>query len=137
MTRINVVDPTELHNLHLLAEYRELPRVFALAAKASKTEAWRRRQPEVYTLGSGHVLFFYDKLRWLSRRHKQLVREMKVRGYKPKFTGSLFVAWRDKIPASYWGDYTPTKAAVALNRERINLRLQGMQSWIKDLPFFT
>ena len=37
MTRINVVPPRLLLDEHLLAEYRELPRVFALA-KAPITE---------------------------------------------------------------------------------------------------
>lgn len=136
MTRINVVEASELHNLHLLAEYRELPRVFALAAKASRDEAWRSRQPEAYTLGSGHVLFFYDKLKWLSQRHQQLVGEMQARGYKPKFTARLVSQWRHQIPAPYWRDYKPTEEALALNRERIAIRLTGMRHWIKDLPFF-
>lgn len=135
MTRINVVEPSELHDLHLLAEYRELPRVFALAAKASANDAWRKRQPHAYTLGTGHVLFFYDKLKWLSRRHQHLVREMKARGYKPKFTASLASQWK-QIPAPYWRDYKPTAEAKSLNRERIDLRLKGMRSWVKDLPFF-
>ena len=30
MTRINCVPVTELHDRHLVAEYRELPRCFAL-----------------------------------------------------------------------------------------------------------
>lgn len=35
MTRINLVDPSTLHTKHLIAEYRELPRVFALAEAAA------------------------------------------------------------------------------------------------------
>lgn len=139
MTRVNVVEPSELHDLHLLAEYRELPRVFALAERASKDDAWRKRQPEAYTLGTGHVLFFYDKLRWLSKRHKQLVREMQHRGFNPKFTESLEVQWRPRIPAPYWRDYKPTEEARTVNRERIDLRLKNMKGgrgWIKSLPFF-
>ena len=136
MTRINVIDPAELHNLHLLAEYRELPRVFTLAAKAAKNDSWRKRQPEAYTFGPGHILFFYDKLKWLSRRHNQLVRELKKRGYAPKFTESLTTKWRHQIPASYWRDYKPTEEAKALNWERIHLRMKGKRWWVKDLPFF-
>lgn len=136
MTRINVVQPSELHDLHLLAEYRELPRVFALAARAAADDTWRKRQPIAYTLGTGHVLFFYDKLRWLSRRHQRLVREMKARGYKPKFTASLAEQWEHLIPAPYWRNYKPTEAARVINQDRINERLKGMRSWVKDLPFF-
>jgi deoxyribonuclease (pyrimidine dimer) len=35
MTRINVVPPRELTRQHLIAEYRELPRVFGLVKKAA------------------------------------------------------------------------------------------------------
>lgn len=35
MTRINCVPVEELSGPHLVAEYRELPRVFALAEKAA------------------------------------------------------------------------------------------------------
>jgi hypothetical protein len=128
MTRINVVDPAELLSPQLLAEYVELPRVFTLAAKASKTGKWKLKQPQAYTFGPGHLLFFYDKLSWLSRRHKLLVRELKKRGYNLKFTGSLRVKWRGQIPAAYWGDYVPTEEAKALNWERIHLRAKG-KSW--------
>lgn len=34
MTRINLADPSTLHSKHLLAEYRELPRVFKLVEAA-------------------------------------------------------------------------------------------------------
>lgn len=36
MTCINLVDPSTLHSKHLLAEYRELPRVFKLVEAAEK-----------------------------------------------------------------------------------------------------
>lgn len=73
MTRINVVPVESLHYKHLCAEYRELPRIFALAHKASlSSRPWTNKQPSSYTLGTGHVLFFYDKLQFLADRHKQL-----------------------------------------------------------------
>lgn len=116
MTRINCVPVEELSRQHLIAEYRELPRVFALAKAASE----RRRlvQPEQYTLGTGHVTFFYTRLGYLTKRHAQLVAEMLRRGYKPTFTGSLKDAHPD-IPDRFWNDWTPTEEALAINRERI------------------
>lgn len=136
MTRINVVPVADLVNLHLLAEYRELPRVFALAAAASLRPDWRKKQPEAYTLGRGHVLFFYDRLKWLARRHRQLVRELQRRGYEPKFTECLMKQWRPKIDASMWRDYKPTEEAEAANWDRINLRLSEGTWWLSELPFF-
>lgn len=120
MTRINCVPVEELSGPHLVAEYRELPRVFALAAKAAVRG--RLVQPQTYTLGQGHLLFFYTRLAYLTRRHGDLVQEMKRRGYRPAFEG---VQRRDfpDIPDRFWQDWTPTEDALRLNRERIAARM--------------
>lgn len=112
MTRINVVPPSELCDKHLLAEYRELPRVFKLARPC--TDA-----PKEYVLGAGHVKFFYDKLKFLNNRFLELVCECGRRRFNVKFSSPpvsdhVLVAW----PA-LWGDYTPTPEALELNRARI------------------
>lgn len=72
MTRINLVDPSELSTKHLVAEYREIVRVFDLARK-SQYEMHKKKQPSAYTLGTGHVLFFYDKLKFISERYDSLI----------------------------------------------------------------
>lgn len=120
MTRINCVPVEELTGPHLVAEYRELPRVFALAAKAATRG--KLSQPATYILGKGHMLFFYTRLEYLARRHQQLVREMKRRGYKPSFEGVQREQFPN-IPETYWNDWTPTEEALALNRQRISERL--------------
>lgn len=119
MTRINCVPVHELSGPHLVAEYRELPRVFALAKKAALRGSLS--QPEVYTLGKGHLLFFYTRLSYLSRRHTELIEEMKRRGYNPKFAGMRRCDFPD-IPDSYWNDWHPTAEALRLNRARIKER---------------
>lgn len=116
MTRINCVPVQELSGPHLVAEYRELPRVFALAQKAAARGPFV--QPERYTLGKGHILFFYTRLTYLAKRHRQLVEEMKRRGYRPSFEGVERQQFPD-IPDTFWGDWEPDEAALALNRQRI------------------
>ncbi len=119
MTRINCVPVQELSGPHLVAEYRELPRVFALAQKAALRGSFT--QPQAYTLGKGHVLFFYTRLGYLARRHLALIEEMKRRGYKPTFTGVRQEDFPD-LPDSYWSDWEPTNDALQLNRRRIEER---------------
>lgn len=99
-----------------MAEYRELPRVFALARKAALRGGFS--QPSAYTLGKGHVLFFYTRLGFLAKRHAALVNEMKRRGYKPSFEGVDRSQFPD-MPDAYWNDWEPTEDALALNRQRI------------------
>jgi len=120
MTRINCVPVQELSGPHLVAEYRELPRVFALAQKAAG-RATQLVQPAHYTLGKGHLLFFYTRLGFLARRHAELIAEMKRRGYKPTFDG---VRREDfpGVPEAFWCDWEPDLRALELNRQRIQER---------------
>lgn len=127
MTRINCVPVEELTLRHLVAEYRELPRVFALAR-----QAWARgespddaRNPEAYTLGAGHVRFFYTRLGWCRKRHRQLIDEMLRRGYHPTFLAAPAVSaeFGPAVRPEWWRDWEPTPAALSLNRARICARL--------------
>lgn len=127
MTRINVVPPEELHTKHLVAEYRELPRVFGLASKAAKGQREGHREivfPEEFVLGPGHVTFFYPRLFWLALRHRDLVLEMKARGFKPKLPDMYDSWWGDVAlqEAGWWRDWNPTQAALDLNRARLAAR---------------
>ena len=115
MTRINCVPVQELHYKHLVAEYRELPRVFKLARIT-------RRAPTEYTLGTGHVLFFYDKLGYLYRRQGELYEEMQRRGYKPTYSpASLYMEYGHKH--WLWNEWEPTPEAMQINRKRLLERM--------------
>lgn len=122
MTRINCVPVAELTRQHLVAEYRELPRVFNLARKAAARNYKASDGPDRYTLGKGHVLFFYTRLHYLAQRQQQLVDEMLRRGFQPNFTDSLFTLNAD-IPAYMWNDWKPDALALAINRQRLAERL--------------
>lgn len=119
MTRINVVDPKELSTKHLVAEYREITRLpgnltTSLNRKGKKFEL--KEIPETYTLGTGHVKYFYDKMLYLQKRFESLVQEMLDRGYKPTHRDSSIFAQCDK---EYYNDYVPTEEAITLNKQRI------------------
>lgn len=124
MTRINVVPVSELHDKHLLAEYRELPRVFGAAKKWHERGGIIRDIPKSYRLGRGHVLFFYNKLLFCYSRQRQLVDECKRRGFNINHEPSpeLIDAHRLLL-----GNYIPTQAALRINRERIADRLTTMR----------
>lgn len=119
ITRINVVPPSELNVKHLVAEYRELPRIFAYVKRAvdnGHTVA-TVSCPRQYTLGTGHCRFFYKRLGWLARRQQALIDEMLRRGYKPTFLDAASLL--DGIPEEWHGDWTPTRQAKHINRLRI------------------
>ena len=118
MTRINLVDPSTLHSKHLLAEYRELPRVFKLVEAAENRRA-DVRIPSEYVLGTGHVTFFYNKLTFLARRFHAIVLECQARGFNIAHTQVPTVC----VCNSWWQDYSPTPQAIALNAARIKDRM--------------
>lgn len=124
MTRINVVPVEELHDKHLVAEYRELPRVFKLA-KAFYDSGKVLHVSTDYVLGKGHVIFFYNKLGFLLKRQTSLIAEMQNRGFRT--THSDVTELEKLAPLRYMGDYTPTDAALKLNRDRIADRLSTMK----------
>ena len=119
MTRINLVDPSTLHRKHLVAELHELPRVFSLARKA-QSSIHERKIPKEYLLGTGHVLFFYDKLKFLADRYEALCQEMKVRKYSNNQIPRHELL--SGIHESMIQDYKPTLEAIALNEQRIRER---------------
>ena len=116
MTRINLVPPSELCDQHLLAEHRELTRIPNAVAKGKFN---LQGQPMDYKLGEGHVRFFFNKLAFLKRRYDELHQECKARGFNVQYI------WPENLPqnAELWADYQATSEALALNRERIALRL--------------
>ena len=117
MTRINVGIPTkELVDKHLMAEHREIKRIPNCVAKGKFD---MKGQPKVFTLGTGHVKFSYDKLGYLKRRYEELYAECITRGFNVQYYGD---AWNG-VPIELMGDYTPTNTDREIIRERISERL--------------
>lgn len=120
MTRVNVISVQELNQQMLCGEYREIVRIFALARK-SQYEIHKKKIPNEYTLGTGHCLFFIDKLKYISERYDSLCTEMVNRGYTcNRIPKSELEQGIDR--SLFWG-YNPTDTAKKLNQDRINLRL--------------
>jgi len=119
MTRINLIDPSELSTKHLVAEYREIVRVFALA-RSSQYEMHKKKQPTEYTLGTGHVLFFYDKLGFITIRYDALCAEMLSRGFTCNRVPKEDL--HSGIGKHMFFDYVPTQKAIDINKQRIKER---------------
>ena len=133
MTRVNVVPPKELCNQHLLAEWREMPRLVknlnASLNRKSKPFSKDEISPH-YILGAGHVKFFFDKFKYLHKRHEVITTELLSRGYNLSNTNSdVFKS----VDSKWYNDYIPTNDALKLNRERIELRMPKSPKWIINI----
>ena len=131
MTRINLVDPEQLCDQHLMAEHRELTRI-PNAVAAGRCKNMTRFMPADYTVrtnvnpsaGRGHVTFFFNKLKFLKQRYGLLHAECIRRGF------AVTYKWDDSINRSnfpaHWNDYQPTVRALGLNQQRIAEALPKM-----------
>ena len=126
MTRINVVPPKDLHDRHLVAEYHELPRVYGLVRKSIAKGMTPKdfEKYENYTLGTGHVKFFYTRLKWLAERQASLVEEMLSRKMRPQHI--RFEELFRGIPRAWFNDWTADEEAINTNRLRLQERLKEM-----------
>jgi len=121
MTRINIGIPVkELTRLHLLAEHRELVRI---PNTIRSGKAVVKDIPAQFTLGKGHVKFFYTRLKYLHDRYNELYRECVERGYNVSDFSSAF----HDLPGDLYNDYKPTKADSELVRQRISERLAAQK----------
>jgi deoxyribonuclease (pyrimidine dimer) len=144
MTRLNLVDPSELMDQHLFAEFREikmvpksLRRSLAAASRhAYDPEAWvRSRVPAQFTLTAGHVSFFYDKGAYLVHRYAALRDELARRGYAFDRDASLDASnVFGGLGSSFQQDYRPTPEALALVRMRIAERIALKPLWYRRTP---
>lgn len=86
MTRINAgIPPSELCNKHLMSEHRELIRI---PNCVSKRRFNMKNQPNKFTLGTGHVKFFYNKLLYLKNRYEELYSECIKRQINVQYYGN-------------------------------------------------
>lgn len=117
MTRINVgIPPSELTTKHLIAEHREIVRIPNCVAKGKFN---LKDQPSIFTLGKGHVKFFYTRLAYLKKRYEDIYKDCLQRGYNVTYYGN---AW-DNVPNNFMNDYEPTAKDIEIIKQRINERL--------------
>jgi deoxyribonuclease (pyrimidine dimer) len=128
MTRINAnIAPTKLLDQHLMAEYRESPMVYAALRRSIKSGK-PLNIPKKFTLNTGHVSFFYDKLAFLQDRYDRLVLELKTRGFN---LDSERVYDLSEFPDKLFGDYSMTDEDFSIIRERIVFRFDEKPTWYR------
>ena len=124
MTRINSnIDPKLLKRAHLVAELREITMVPGSLTRSLMTRSHLMILcdiPKKFTLNTGHVKFFYNKLTFLQHRFDALCDEMDSRGYNPD--RSRRTAF-DGFNSLFYNDWTSTPEDDNIVHERIALRI--------------
>ena len=131
MTRINIINPLELYDQHLIAEYREILMVASSLKRTlvSKGGYKESKVPKRYTLNKGHVYFFYNKGLYLHKRYDSIICEMKKRGFKPhpdrKFPENIF---KD---IGLYNDWVPKEDDYKIIRKRIKEKIILKPEWYR------
>ncbi len=134
MTRINLVEPSELTDQHLVAEYREIFMVGSSLQRSLKSKNWEKTRvniPKKYTLNKGHVTFFYDKGKYLCKRYDSLIEEMKNRGMKPDSERKFKT---EQWPNELFNDWTPEEDDYNVIRARIKEKIEMKPDWYRFTP---
>lgn len=122
MTRVNLGIPVKhLTDEHLLAEHREIKRLCDCLDKSVKCGSIKSI-PGKFTLGTGHVKFFLDKMSCIYRRYVMIYLECKrrhfnVTDYSENFRSSY------KIYPEYFNDYIASEDDSKIVSERIAERI--------------
>jgi len=131
MTRINLVDPGDLADQHLVAEYREIFMVGPALQRSLKSKNGLTDIPKDFTLNKGHVKFFYNKGKYLHKRYKELIAEMKRRGMNPDPTRKFKT---EQFPKELYKDWKPKKQDITIIKERIEQRIKQKPYWYRYTP---
>ena len=110
MVRINLINPKQLADQHLIAEYNEILMLFGYVKKYPKLG----EIPSKYTLGRGHILFFKNKLSYLKKRHELIKKEIKKRGFKADKTIKL-----GDFPKKLVNDWKPSSKDKSIIKKRL------------------
>jgi deoxyribonuclease (pyrimidine dimer) len=135
MTRINLVPPVELMDQHLFAEFREIkmvPKSLGRSLSARGASGVLRMVPREYTLGTGHVSFFYDKGAYLRQRFLELRAELTKRGIQFNVESQLDPDNLFTLLGEIFNQtYVPTESALKLVRQRIAEKIAMKPNWYR------
>ena len=134
MTRINLVHVEDLADQHLFAEWREIKMIPAKLKKLQETKlGWviMADVPVSYTLNTGHVRFFYDKMIFLHTRYIQLTDELHKRDYNIAYHDPYSIFIEGIVPEMQNPLWEPTLPEVAINVERIAQQLNEKPTWYR------
>ena len=105
MTRINVgVHPSELPDKFLLAENHEILRIPMALIRGKYNLSG---MPEKFTLGKGHVKFFYKRMTYLYLRYLAILSECKKRGFQTTDYSGTFALTKALCPWAFVEDFRP------------------------------
>lgn len=136
MTRLNLIPVHKLTDQHLFSEWREIkmvPKALRRSISSRGVDGALACVPPKFTLGTGHVRFFYDKGAYLHVRYQFLTNELARRGTHD-FNRDAELdpdgIYR-QLHHAFHRMYIPTQEAIELVKERIANRIAARPSFYR------
>ncbi len=128
MTRINLISVEEISDQHLMAEYRELPRIVngVLDGKLKQENI-----PNKFCLGKGHVKFFCDKLGFLLKRYEAIYLELRFRKYNLTMSPESL---KQKLFEAHYvreKEYIFSHEEIEISKQRLIEKVSQKSNWYK------
>lgn len=114
MVRVNIINPKQLSDQHLIAEYNEILMLLGYVKKYPSLMGI----PKDYCLGKGHIIFFKNKLEYLKRRHETIKKEMNKRGFFTRKTINL-----KSLPKNLIKNWKPKEKDILIIKKRIKFKI--------------
>lgn len=111
------VEPKYLADQWLIAEQVELLMIPGMLRRLNYKP--KSPIPENFKMGTGHMLFWVNKLLYLKNRHVEIKKEVANRGFKVCDS----VINLDEFPKEYHNDWTPTINDSIILRDRLIWKL--------------
>ena len=112
-----------------MAEYREIFMVGSALQRSLNSKSWNPKNiPDKFTLNKGHVMFFYDKGKYLFKRYDEIREELKKRNFKLD-DHRHFKTYQ--FPTEYFNDWEPTDEDQKIIRQRIEKRILQKPKWYR------
>ncbi len=124
MVRINLINPWNLTDQHLIAEYNEILMLFGYVRKHPHTHFGD--VPKSFRLGQGHILFFKNKLLYLKKRFEKIKKEMKRRGFKA--SREISFSRIDERLLNFW---RPSKKDKKIIKKRLIEKINKKPGWYR------
>lgn len=121
MTRINTIHVRLLADQHLIAEKKEINQLAGQFLKSFRSPKFNYSAlPKAFTLGIGHVSYFYPFGAYIRNRYNEVFEECIRR--RINATNDFNDVWKDK-GVLYNRNYTPTEKAIQDIKDRIKERI--------------
>jgi len=130
--RCNLVSPKLLTDQHLFAEFRELKMIVPALRRSLKTHTVDEVLSDIpltFTLGKGHMKFWYNKLLYLSERHRDIQIELVNRHYNFKPFSLLHDT--EDLDSQFFRLWAPTTTDFNVIQARIVDRIQMKLNWYR------